>query len=160
MLQEFLSPWGRSGRVSNNMKNGTHLHPVIFCSWPVSRILSRFMHLRETIEPVSIIYLVPPLLAGSYDLPPGIGRAILNVGIHGLSPIRCTAPGVTIRTGELLPRLFTLTPFDYAQGRLFSVTLLYPHGYLPVRKHGALCCPDFPSRVPGTMERPAVLQRY
>ena len=27
---------------------------------------------------------------------------------------------------------------------LFSVTLLYPFGYLPVRKHGALCCPDFP----------------
>ena len=31
-------------------------------------------------------------------------------------------------------------------GWLFSATLLYPHGYLPVRKYGALCCPDFPFR--------------
>ena len=30
--------------------------------------------------------------------------------------------------------------------RLFSVPLLYPCGYLPVRKDGALCCPDFPPR--------------
>ena len=28
--------------------------------------------------------------------------------------------------------------------RLFSVTLLCPHEQLPVRKYGALCCPDFP----------------
>jgi len=32
-------------------------------------------------------------------------------------PIRCTAPGVAIGTGELLPRLFTLA-FDYAQADL------------------------------------------
>ena len=33
----------------------------------------------------SIIYLAPSSLAGSYDLPPGIGRAALGAGIHGLS---------------------------------------------------------------------------
>jgi hypothetical protein len=62
-------------------------------------------------------------------------------------PIRCTAPCVAIGTGELLPHLFTLaTSFAFAQeGRTFSVTLLYPRGYLPVRKYGALCCPDFPT---------------
>ena len=72
--------------------------------------------------------------------------------------MRRTAPEVAFRTGELLPRLFTLvTP---VARRLFSVTLLYPRGYLPVRKHGALRCPDFPSRFPGTMEQPAAVQRY
>jgi len=55
------------------------------CSRPVSRILFRFRHLRKIFEPVSIIYLVPQSLAGSYDPPPGIGRAILSAGIHGLS---------------------------------------------------------------------------
>jgi hypothetical protein len=58
-------------------------------------------------------------------------------------PIRCTAPDVAIGTGELLPHLFTLT-LRLLSGRLFSVTLLYPHGYLPVKKYGALRCPDFP----------------
>ena len=45
---------------------------------------------------------------------------------------------------------------------MFSVTLLYPFGYLPVRKDGALCCPDFPLPVvgPGATDRPARLQRY
>jgi hypothetical protein len=47
--------------------------------------------------------------------------------------------------------------------RLFSVTLLYPRGYLPVRKNGALCCPDFPSLPDsyryGTMGQPAAPQR-
>ena len=28
--------------------------------------------------------------------------------------------------------------------RLFSVTLLHSREWLPVRKYGALCCPDFP----------------
>jgi hypothetical protein len=32
-------------------------------------------------------------------------------------PIMCTAPGVTIGTGKLLPHLFTLA-FDYAQADL------------------------------------------
>jgi len=38
-------------------------------------------------------------------------------------------------------------PHQTSGRRLFSVTLLYPRGYLPVRKHGALCCPDFPFRI-------------
>ena len=54
-------------------------------SRPVSRILFLPGHLREIFRPVFIIYLVPQPLAGSYDLPPGIGRAALIAGIHGLS---------------------------------------------------------------------------
>lgn len=40
----------------------------------------------------------------------------------------------------------TFSPLTRRAGLFFSVTLLYPFGYLPVRKDGALCCPDFPSR--------------
>ena len=58
-----------------------------------------------------------------------------------LQPIRRTASYITIRPGELLPHLFTLTG---QVRRSFSVTLLYPHGQLPVKKYGALCCPDVP----------------
>jgi hypothetical protein len=61
------------------------LRPYIVYSRPVSRILFLFVHLQKTFEPVSIIYLVPQSLTGSYDLPPGIGRAVLGAGIHGLS---------------------------------------------------------------------------
>ena len=72
-------------------------------------------------------------------------RAALKPVYMVFQPIRRTAPAVTNRTGELLPHLFTLIPTKMS-GRLFSVTLLYPRGYLSVRKYGALCCPDFPSR--------------
>lgn len=51
------------------------------------------------------------------------------------------AGSVTQTAGELLPHLFTLIPLTE---RLFSVTLLPPLGDLPVKKHDALCCPDFP----------------
>ncbi len=57
----------------------------------------------------------------------------------------------------------TFSPIPRPEARLlFSVTLLYPFGYLPVRKDGALCCPDFPLPVvgPGATDRPARLQRY
>ncbi len=79
-------------------------------------------------------------------------------------PMGRTASRVTTGTGELLPHLFTLIPAQRPE-RLFSVTLPYPLGYLPVRKHGALCCPDFPFRLrdipfTGTTERPAARQRY
>ncbi len=45
----------------------------------------RFMLLLKNIKPVSIIYLDTVSLQCSYDLPPGIGRAALIAGIHGLS---------------------------------------------------------------------------
>ena len=45
----------------------------------------RFWFLQEILKPDSIIYLGPVSLPCSYDLPPGIGRAVLGAGIHGLS---------------------------------------------------------------------------
>jgi hypothetical protein len=41
--------------------------------------------LQEKFKSPSIIYLDHASLHDSYDLPPGIGRAALTAGIHGLS---------------------------------------------------------------------------
>jgi hypothetical protein len=50
---------------------------------------------------------------------------------------------------ELLPHVFTIAVFCKMELRLlFSVALAVSEIYrsLPVRKYGALCCPDFPPR--------------
>ncbi len=67
-----------------------------------------------------------------------------------LQSVRRTATCVTTDTGELLPHLFTLT-----RRRSFSATLLYPHEHLPIQKHGALHCPDFPLQPIDCSDRPA-----
>ena len=91
---------------------------------------------------MSAIYLVLPSPISFSDLPLGIGRAALHAPIYmTLQPIRRTASSIAGRPGELLPHLFTLTG---QARRFFSVTLLCPHEQLPVRKYGALCCPDVP----------------
>lgn len=90
-----------------------------------------------------VIYLDCVSLHNSSDLPPDIGRATLHASVYMiLQLIRRTACIITNTTGRLLPYLFTLT--SHKARRLFSVTLLSPHELLPVRKYGALCCPDFP----------------
>ena len=112
---------------------------------------------------VSAIYLILPSPASSSGLPLSIGRAALHTLIYmTLQPIRRTAPLVAKRDGELLPRLFTLTGGSPLR-RFFSVTLLKPCGLLPVRKYGALCCPDFPHasrRRRAADWRTARVQRY
>src|ERR1035437_7450783 len=63
-------------------------------------------------------------------------------------PIRFTPPAVTCTDRELLPRVFTLSPVTRGGNFLWhylSLRPLYPKS-LPVRKYGALCCPDFPPR--------------
>ena len=63
-----------------------------------------------------------------------------------LQPVSGTPARVTTHSGGLLPRLFTLTATGTRPSA--AVILCYlelcPPGHLPVRKHGALCCPDFP----------------
>lgn len=110
-------------------------------------------------EKLSVIYLVLLSPVSFNGLPPGIGRAILHTPVYmTLQPIRRTAYYITIVPGELLPHLFTLT---FLKRRLFSVTLLYPHGQLPVKKYGALCCPDFPPALQrATDQQTAILQIY
>ena len=58
-----------------------------------------------------------------------------------LQPIRFTSSECHHPTRELLPRVFTLTPKG---GIFFCGTVCCPCGHLPVKKYGALCCPDFP----------------
>src|SRR5690606_31748773 len=61
-----------------------------------------------------------------------------------LQPPGFTAMYVTIQSRGLLPHVFTLTPIN--RSGLFSVALSVSASWrtLPVRKRGALCCPDFP----------------
>gem|GEM_PF-2211479 len=66
ILERVKLLWGYPQLFTDKLYSG--------CSRPVSRVLSG-----------SIIYLVAPSLTRSYDLPPGIGRAALSAGIHGLS---------------------------------------------------------------------------
>ena len=58
-----------------------------------------------------------------------------------LQPIRFTPSGCRHPTRELLPHVFTLTSREAV---IFCGTCCYPFGHLPVRKYGALRCPDFP----------------
>ena len=63
-----------------------------------------------------------------------------------LQPIRFTPSDChQLKAWALTPRFH---PYPPAGGRLFSVALAVGSGadrnLLPVRKYGALCCPDFP----------------
>ena len=96
-------------------------------SRPVSRILSAFAPSDLAVAQrhgVTIIPLGPGLLAGSSDLPGGLGRAVRRA--ERLAPLRlrhpiwsCSVRGFAChrryrRRGALLPHLFTLT--SYAPG--------------------------------------------
>ncbi len=72
--------------------------------------------------------------------PPTMDEQSLNVGILGLATHKtCGMPHCCDTRWALTP------PFHpYQNRRLFSVTLLHSHPRLPVKKYGALCCPDFP----------------
>lgn len=90
-----------------------------------------------------VIYLGHKSPHASSNLPPGIGRAVLHTPVYMiLQPIRCTANCVTTIAGGLLLHLFTLIPAS--RNGYFLLHCLCPHEQLPVRKYGALCCPDFP----------------
>ena len=90
-------------------------------------------------RPLSFIYdCGHPQPPATY--PPTSDEQPLIVGIHGL------ATHETYSRGVLLPSRWALTPpsHPYPCGRLFSSTLLYPHGYQAVNLRGALRCSDFP----------------
>src|SRR5690554_4804387 len=106
-----------------------------------------------------VIYLQQQSLVASSNLPPDIGRAALHASVYMvLQPIRRTALLVTKQTGELLPHLFTLT--THKAWRLFSVTLLCSHEQLPVKKYGALRCPDFPPFTHNERRQTDLLSEY
>jgi hypothetical protein len=112
----------------------------------------------STLRRTSTIYLGRWSPIASIGLPSGMrlapqGRTIHAPcgasGIHGLSAREVyQATPVTRNAGGLLPHLFTLaTPLRRFGGLPFCGTFcgttltVIP---LPVRKHGALRCPDFP----------------
>src|SRR5690606_5688657 len=116
---------------------------------PISRIL--FSAMGRT----SIIYLGLPSLAGSSGLPVAV-TAIRRTGNEQLPGFRnlfgLSTPGGYrdacrhAKPWALTPR-FHPYPESIRDG-LFSVALSVSASWrtLPVRKRGALCCPDFPPR--------------
>ena len=91
-----------------------------------------------------------PTLRGPARRRDGTGRPC--PGLHGLSARGVyQATDVATGAGGLLPHLFTLTPACAGAVSLsaaLSVAPPFPVAPLPVRKHGALCCPDFPPLPP------------
>ena len=92
---------------------------------------------------VPIIYLGRRSPGASSNLPPGIGRATLDCRYTwSCNPRDVLSEAYRYLRGGLLPRLFTLTVL--ADGGRFLLRLPFPRENLPVRKRGALRCPDFP----------------
>lgn len=94
----------------------------------VSRVLSRM-----------VIYL-------GQTSPPASSRRIQRcradlTSVSGVAPNGVYSVPVSPR--ERVSSYLAFSPLLLSQ-RLFSVTLLHSREWLPVRKYGALCCPDFP----------------
>ncbi len=70
---------------------------------------------------------------------PALGEPIWPCTAWGLPCLRCHH-----RSGGLLPHLFNLTWEVALPGGMFSVALSVGSPLLPVRKHAALWCSDFP----------------
>ena len=92
-------------------------------------------------RPLSFIYdCGHPQPPAAY--PPTSGEQPSSIGIHGL------ATRQTYGRRTLLPPRWALTPpfhpYRSSDRRLFSVTLLHPHGRQAVNLDGALRCSDFP----------------
>ena len=107
------------------------MHPLHYLQPACKPDSVRFNLLLKEAETVSIIYLVPTSLSGSHDLPPDIGRAALSAGIHGLSTHDVYGFLCHHRNRWALTPPFH--PYPTLVRRSFSVTLIYPHGYLPVK---------------------------
>ena len=133
-------------------------------------------------EAVTIIYLVA---AGCPATPPGRVTGRVRPKTRRLFPgpiagawkragdpppvLSCTTrgfscPGARATGGELLPRLFTLTPAVAGQGGLFSVTLSVAAGLgraAPAcsTRHVALRCSDFPLAGCRTSQPPAIISQ-
>ena len=114
----------------------------------ISRVLSPFTG-------VSIIYLRPQSPAASSNLPLDIGRATLNCRYtwscnpQGVQPDDIAASAV-----GSYPAFSPLPADGTGRGRrLFSVTLLHPHGRRAVNSCGALRCSDFPPSAEADSDR-------
>ena len=110
-----------------------------------------------------VIYLGYASPQSSIGLPPGNGRAILHCRyIWPFNSWGLPRIAVTCSTRELLPHVFTLiTQVAHCDGYfLWHFPLVLPI-HLPVRKHDALCCPDFPPKMVHIFsDNKNILQRY
>lgn len=124
--------------MANTQKKSEGSPSTLFsedASKPVSRVLSF----------KTAIYLDAPLPVRSSRLPGTVGPTC--VSLHGVAPDRVyIVKPVFPQAGWALTPPFH--PYFKRKRifvkRFFSVTLLCPHEHLPVKKHDALCCPDFP----------------
>lgn len=110
------------------------------CSRAISRVLYLCYH-----RCLSLIYTLCHHNALSFHPPTGhsLGQATLSRWYTRTFSSRCAQPVCHHTAGQLLPNLLTLTS-NHSQRRLFSSTLINPHGFLPIKKRDALCCSDFP----------------
>ena len=110
-----------------------------------SRPVSRVLLLHRQIYKVPVIYLSDMSPCHFSGLPSDMERATLITPVYmTLQLPRRTARHVTMRLVGFYSTFSPLPYFPKKERRLFSSTLLYPHGQLSVRKWDALCCPDFP----------------
>src|SRR5690606_2120991 len=126
---------------------------------------------------VSIIYLGLPSLASSSSLPVAVPANSLNARRSGMEtssllvsatyltfqPPGFTAMHVTIQSRGLLPHVFTLISPEARRYIYCGTFRITPFGVtLPVRKRGALRCPDFPPfrRDGRAIEQVCLAQRY
>ena len=118
----------------------------IFCfkGRPVSRVLWRCGSCERIWHPAR--HLSCRAIADAVIRPtPRLGRAAL--GRRYTWSFNPSGVRLPVSPPGPVSSYLTFSPFPRPEARLlFSVTLLYPSGYLPVRKDGALRCPDFPPR--------------
>src|SRR5690606_33498149 len=103
------------------------------------------------------------------DLPAGIGRAALLPPCGGTPAYLVFQPvGFAVPPPSLGARWALAPPFHpclclAAIGGLLSVALSvappFPAALLPVRKYGALCCPDFPPSAPEGAKNGGAMRR-
>ena len=90
---------------------------------------------------VIVISLGLSLPKDSSNLPSRLGRAALSVGIFGLAARKVYPEAVSPRLR--VSSYLTFSPL-LRRAVIFCGTCCYLFRYLPVKKYGALCCPDFP----------------
>ena len=118
----------------------------------------RFWSLRKNIKTGFHHLSCPGITAGIHTTyPPASDEQPFKPVYMVFQPIRCTAPGVATRTGELLPHLFTLPPTvqpgdGYFLLHYYTLTDIFPLGsmvlcvartFLPDsygRNDGTACC--------------------
>ncbi len=116
----------------------------------------------SVLQRIPVIYLVPPSPAESNGLPPGLGGQPSVPGIFGLSTHKVYPPGRS--PCPAVSSYLTFSPLSrLGRDGYFLWHCLSPRERgLPVRKYGALCCPDFPHPASGGTRQGELLllQKY